>query len=73
MKKFVYQVKGYEWADTEAWGTAWEKAKAKATELHAPVFRLVIKNGDVREEVYYKGGVFNTTKSMGDGSRVMVF
>ena len=73
MKKFVFQVKGFEFVDTAAFGTAWEQAKAKATELHAPIFRLVIKGDNVRQEVYYKGGVFNSIEFMGDGSRVMVF
>ena len=62
MKKFVYQVAGFEWEDTEAFGTAWKQAKAKAAELHAAVYRLVIKGEDVRQEVYYKGGCFNSIK-----------
>jgi len=61
-KKFVYQVAGFEWEDTEAFGKAWRQAKAKATELHAAVYRLVIKGEDVRQEVYYKGGCFNSIK-----------
>lgn len=62
MKKFVYQVAGFEWEDTEAFGTAWKQAKAKAAELHAAVYRLVVKGEDVRQEVYYKGGCFNSIK-----------
>ena len=61
-KKFVYQVAGFEWVDTEAFGTAWRQAKAKATELHAAVYRLIIKGEDVRQEVFYKGGCFNSIK-----------
>ena len=61
-KKFVYQVAGFEWEDAEAFGKAWRQAKAKATELHAAVYRLVIKGEDVRQEVYYKGGCFNSIK-----------
>ena len=61
-KKFVYQVAGFEWEDTEAFGKAWRQAKAKATELHAAVYRLVIKGEDVRQEVYYTGGCFNSIK-----------
>lgn len=61
-KKFVYQVAGFEWVDTEAFGTAWKQAKAKATELHAAVYRLIIKGEDVKQEVYYKGGCFNSIK-----------
>ena len=60
MKKFVYQVAGFEWVDTEAFGTAWKQAKTKATELHAAVYRLVIKDENVQQEVYYKGGCFNS-------------
>ncbi len=60
MKKFVYQVAGFEWVDTEAFGAAWKQAKAKAAELHAAVYRLVIKGEDVQQEVYYKGGCFNS-------------
>ncbi|MBO4674941.1 MAG: hypothetical protein J5601_02495 [Elusimicrobiaceae bacterium] len=62
MKKFVYQVKGYEFSDTEAFGTAWKEAKAKATELNAPIFRLVIKNGEAKQEFFAKGGVFLSVK-----------
>lgn len=61
-KKFVYQVAGFEWEDTEAFGKAWRQAKAKAAELHAAVYRLVIKGEDVRQEVYYKGGCFNSIR-----------
>lgn len=58
MKKFVYEVAGYEFSDVEAFGTAWKDAKAKATELHAPIYRLVIKNEDIKQEVYTKAGCF---------------
>lgn len=61
-KKFVYQVAGYEFVDTEAFGNAWKEAKAKATELHTAVYRLVIKGEQVRQEVYYKGGCFNNIR-----------
>lgn len=64
MRKFVYQVKEFEFVDTDAFGIAWEQAKAKATELHAPIFRLVIKDDKVRQEVYYNGGLFNSIKFM---------
>jgi hypothetical protein len=64
MKKFVYQVKGFEFVDTNAFGTAWVQAKAKATELHCPIFRLVIKGDKVRQEVYYNGGCFNSIEFM---------
>ena len=60
MKKFVYQVAGYEFVDTEAFGKAWKEAKAKAAELHTAIYRLVIKGEQVRQEVYYKAGCFNS-------------
>lgn len=60
MKKFVYQVAGFEFTDTVAFGEAWKEAKAKATELHAPVYRLVIKGEAVRQEVFYTSGCFNS-------------
>ena len=71
-KKFVYQVAGFEFVDTEAFGKAWKEAKAKAAELHAAVYRLVIKGEQVRQEVYYKSGYFNSVDYM-DGENVMVF
>lgn len=58
MKKFVYQVAGFEFVDTEAFGTAWREAKAKAAELHTAVYRLVIKGEDVRQEAYLTAGCF---------------
>ena len=62
MKKFVYQVAGFEFVDTEAFGKAWKEAKAKAAELHAAVYRLVIDGEKVKQEVYYKAGCFNSIK-----------
>ena len=62
MKKFVYQVAGWEFVDSEAFGQAWREAKAKAAELHTPVYRLVIKGEDVQQEVYYKAGCFNSIR-----------
>ena len=58
MKKFVYQVGGYEFVGFEAFGDAWKQAKAKAAELHAGVYRLVIKGEIIKQEVYINGGVF---------------
>ena len=58
MKKFVYQVEGFEFVDIEAFGKAWKEAKAKAAELHAAVYRLVIDGEKVRQEVYVKAGCF---------------
>ena len=72
MKKFVYQAAGWEFVDSEAFGQAWREAKAKAAELHTPVYRLVIKGEDVRQEVYYRGGCFNSIKFATE-ENVMVF
>lgn len=58
MKKFVYQVAGFEFTDTVAFGEAWKEAKAKAVELHVPIYRLVIEDEKVREEVFVKSGCF---------------
>ena len=55
---FIYQVKGFEYRDTEAFGQAWKEAKAKAAELHTGIFRTVIKKGEERYEFFAKGGVF---------------
>jgi hypothetical protein len=62
MKKFVYQVAGFEWTDTEAFGTAWKQAKEKAAELDKTIYRLVIKNGQVRQEYFTTGGCFLPVK-----------
>ena len=58
MKKFVYQVAAWEFVDSVAFGQAWHDAKAKAAELGAPIYRLVIKGEDVRQEVYMTAGCF---------------
>lgn len=58
MKKFVYQVAGYEYVGSEAFGDAWRQAKAKAAELHTAVYRLVIKGENIRQEVFTTGGCF---------------
>ena len=62
MKQFIYQVEGFEYTDTEAFGKAWKEAKAEASRLHSPIYRLVIDGEKVREEVFYKGGIFNHVK-----------
>ena len=72
MKTFVYEVAGFEYTDSEAFGTAWHQAKAKAAELHAAVYRLVIKGEDIRREVYTIGRCFLSTDRV-DANRVMVF
>lgn len=58
MKKFVYQVAGWEFVDTVAFGEAWREAKFRATQLHMPIYRLVIKGEEVKQEVFTKGGCF---------------
>lgn len=59
MKKFIYDVAGVKFEDTEAFGKAWKEAKALAKEKHVAIYRTVIEE---RHEVYYKGGIFNSTK-----------
>ena len=58
MKKFVYQVQGFEFEDTEAFGNAWQRAQFKAWELHTAIYRLVIDGDKTRLEGYVKGGCF---------------
>jgi len=62
-RQFFYTVKGFEFHDGECFGQAWREAKAKAQELHVPVYRRVIdKNGDESWEVFLKGGCFLPVK-----------
>lgn len=59
MKKFVYQVRGYEFPDTTPWGDGWKQAKAKSAELRAPIYRTIIKDGEPQPlEVFVVGGCF---------------
>lgn len=58
MKKFVYQVADFEYVGFEAFGDAWKQARAKATELHAGIYRLVIKGDIIKQEVLVNGGCF---------------
>lgn len=58
MKKFVYQVAGFEFEDTVAFGNAWKQAKLEAASKNCAVYRLVIKNDKVDQEVFCKGGCF---------------
>ena len=58
MKKFIYQVASSEYVDIEAFGAAWKQAKAEAAKLNAAVYRLVIKDKNVRQEVYVNSGCF---------------
>ena len=62
MKKFVYQVAGFEFADTAAFGEAWREAKRIATARNAAIYRLVINGESVKQEVYVKAGCFLSTK-----------
>lgn len=72
MKKFVYQVEGFEFVDTVAFGEAWREAKKEATELHAPIYRLVIEGEKVKEEVYVKAGCF-LRSDLARRENVMIF
>ena len=58
MKKFVYQVAGFEFVDSVAFGEAWKEAKMEAAALHAPIYRLVIEGEKIRQEVFVKAGCF---------------
>lgn len=73
MKKlFIYNVDSEKFADSVAFGEAWKKAKEKATEKHCAIFRKVIANGEEREQVFYKGNVFNSINFM-TKENVMIF
>ena len=56
-KTFIYNVKGFEYRDNEAFGKAWKEAKVKATEEHCGIFRTVKKGDDERHE-FFAGDVF---------------
>lgn len=71
-KQFVYQVGAFEFVDTEAFGTAWKEAKAKATELHTAIYRQVIKGENIQNEVFYEAGFFNALRFM-DSCEVKIF
>ena len=62
MKRFVYDVMGFEFEDTEAFGKAWKDAKEVAKGLGVPIYRTVYDGEKERREVYYKGGCFNSIK-----------
>ena len=73
MKKiFIYDVAGYTFEDTEAFGKAWKAAKEKATALHCAIYRTVRKGETERREVFFKGGCFNDVK-YADVREVMIF
>ena len=63
MKKFFYEVAGYEFCGETAWGDAWKQAKTKATELNAAIYRTITEGDkEPRHEVYCTGGLFLSTK-----------
>ena len=55
MKKFTYEDGKRKFEDTEAFGSAWIKAKKVAMELHLPIYRTVTES---RCEVYLDCGCF---------------
>ena len=71
-KKFIYEVAGYTFEDTEAFGEGWKAAKEKATALHWAIYRTVRKGKTERREVYFKGGCFNSIKYATPGN-IMIF
>ena len=71
-KKFIYNVAGYIFEDTEAFGKAWKTAKEKATALHCAIYRTVHKDETERREVFFKAGCFNNVKYATSDS-VMIF
>lgn len=72
MKKFVYQVAGFEYVGFETFGDAWKQARAKATELHAGIYRLVIKGEIVKQEVLVNGGCFLSV-AYAEPEQVLIF
>ena len=58
MKQFCYEVGGFEFIDTVAFGTAWKEAKAKAAEMHVAIYRVIRKDGEEKTEVFCTGGCF---------------
>lgn len=59
MKQYIYRVAEYTFTSEEVFGQAWRDAKAKARELHAPIYRTTI---ETHEEVYSTAGAFLSTK-----------
>lgn len=58
MKKFIYDVAGFEFEDTEAFGDAWKNAKDLATKKHVAIYRTVINGEKETREIYVKAGCF---------------
>ena len=57
-KKFYYQTAGHELVDTVAFGDAWKVIVEYAKEHHTAITRKVVKDEEIREEYFAKGGVF---------------
>lgn len=60
---FVYCVNGSTFEDTTAFGDAWKKAKAMASEEHTIITRQVVIGNVIRND-YYTGGIFLDEKFM---------
>lgn len=58
---FTYKVKDFTFTDTEIFGAGWKEAKAKAAELHAPIYRTSVVT-ETREEVFLNGNIFMDIK-----------
>lgn len=71
-KKFIYDVAGNLYEDTEAFGTGWKAAKEKAIALHCAIYRTVCKGETEHREVFFKGGCFNNVK-YATSDNVMIF
>ena len=71
-KMFTYDVGGWLFWDTEAFGNGWKAAKEKATVLHSAIYRTVYNGETERREVYFKAGCFNDVKYATPDS-VMIF
>lgn len=58
MKKFIYNVNGVNYNDTQAFGDAWRKAFSVAKSTNSKIIRNVITDDEARVEFFAKGGVF---------------
>lgn len=72
MKTFIYQVCGFEFTDSVAFGEAWREAKMKAAASNAAIYRLIINGESVKQEVYTKAGCFLSTKYV-QPEQVLIF